>query len=98
MVQVVCKCGGSRPDLPLGSADPGAQLARSIGISFQQFQKYENAKNRVSASMLYEIARSLGVPVSRRFEGLPGTTRIANLSLCRSTSASISLPAQMAGG
>ncbi|PZV40466.1 helix-turn-helix domain-containing protein [Mesorhizobium kowhaii] len=49
-----------------------AQLARSIGISFQQLQKYENAKNRVSASMLYEIARSLGVPVSRFFEGLPG--------------------------
>ncbi|ESX26585.1 hypothetical protein X767_04685 [Mesorhizobium sp. LSJC264A00] len=49
-----------------------AQLARSIGISFQQLQKYENARNRVSASMLYEIARSLGVPVSRFFEGLPG--------------------------
>ncbi|MFD9901280.1 helix-turn-helix domain-containing protein [Mesorhizobium sp. NPDC059025] len=49
-----------------------AQLARSIGISFQQLQKYENARNRVSASMLYEIARSLDVPVSRFFEGLPG--------------------------
>ncbi|MER9738221.1 helix-turn-helix domain-containing protein [Mesorhizobium sp. M0146] len=40
-----------------------AQLARSIGISFQQLQKYE---------MLYEIASSLGVPVGRFFEGLPG--------------------------
>ncbi|RWP81270.1 MAG: XRE family transcriptional regulator [Mesorhizobium sp.] len=49
-----------------------AQLARSIGISFQQLQKYENARNRVSASMLYEIASSLGVPVARFFEGLPG--------------------------
>ncbi|TPM30033.1 helix-turn-helix transcriptional regulator [Mesorhizobium sp. B2-3-4] len=49
-----------------------AQLARSIGISFQQLQKYENARNRVSASMLYEIASSLGVPVNRFFEGLPG--------------------------
>ncbi|MER9696997.1 helix-turn-helix transcriptional regulator [Mesorhizobium sp. M0146] len=49
-----------------------AQLARSIGISFQQLQKYENARNRVSASMLYEIAKSLGVPVRRFFEGLPG--------------------------
>ncbi|MEI9406994.1 helix-turn-helix transcriptional regulator [Mesorhizobium argentiipisi] len=48
------------------------QLARAIGISFQQLQKYENARNRVSASMLYEIATSLGVPVSRFFEGLPG--------------------------
>lgn len=49
-----------------------AQLGRSIGISFQQLQKYENARNRVSASMLYEIGRSLDVPVSRFFEGLPG--------------------------
>ncbi|MER8954370.1 helix-turn-helix domain-containing protein [Mesorhizobium sp. M0833] len=48
-----------------------AQLARSIRISFQQLQKYENARNRVSASMLYEISRSLDVPVSRFFEGLP---------------------------
>jgi transcriptional regulator with XRE-family HTH domain len=49
-----------------------AELARSIGISFQQLQKYENARNRVSASMLYEIGRSLDVPVSRFFEGLHG--------------------------
>ncbi|RWM40270.1 MAG: XRE family transcriptional regulator [Mesorhizobium sp.] len=48
-----------------------AQLARSIGISCQQLQKYENARNRVSASMIYEIGKSLGVPVSRFFEGLP---------------------------
>lgn len=49
-----------------------ANLARSIGISVHQLQKYEHAKNRVSASTLYEIASSLGVPVSRFFEGLPG--------------------------
>ncbi|MGX5804870.1 helix-turn-helix domain-containing protein [Bradyrhizobium sp. Arg314] len=48
-----------------------AQLARSIGVSFQQLQKYESARNRVSASMIYEIGKSLGVPVSRFFEGLP---------------------------
>ena len=52
-----------------------AQLARSIGISFQQLQKYENARNRVSASMLYEIGKSLEVPASRFFEGLPGNAK-----------------------
>lgn len=51
------------------------QLAKAVGISFQQLQKYENARNRVSASMLYEIATSLGVPVGRLFEGLPGNER-----------------------
>lgn len=55
-----------------------AQLARSIGISFQQLQKYENARNRVSASMLYEIARSLDVPVSRFFDGLPGNDKASD--------------------
>lgn len=49
-----------------------AQLASAVGISFQQLQKYENARNRVSASMLFEIATTLGVPVGRFFEGLPG--------------------------
>lgn len=49
-----------------------AQLAKAIGISFQQLQKYENAKNRVSASTLFEISKALGIPVSRFFEGLPG--------------------------
>ena len=51
------------------------QLAKAVGISFQQLQKYESGKNRVSASMLYELARRLNVPVSRFFEGLPGNDR-----------------------
>ncbi|MBZ9846826.1 helix-turn-helix domain-containing protein [Mesorhizobium sp. CA14] len=55
-----------------------AQLARSIGISFQQLQKYENARNRVSASMLFAIGNSLGVPVSRFFEGLPGNNGMSH--------------------
>jgi transcriptional regulator with XRE-family HTH domain len=54
-----------------------AQLARAVGVSFQQLQKYESAKNRVSASMLYEIAKSLDVPVSRFFEGLDGNDQKA---------------------
>jgi transcriptional regulator with XRE-family HTH domain len=48
-----------------------SDLARSIGVSFQQVQKYENGKNRVSASTLYLMARSLNTPVSHFFEGLP---------------------------
>jgi transcriptional regulator with XRE-family HTH domain len=38
-------------------------LAESIGVTFQQLQKYENAVNRVSASRLIRIARALDVPV-----------------------------------
>ena len=45
------------------------QLAESIGIRFQQIQKYECGANRVTASKLYELARALNVPVDYFFEG-----------------------------
>ncbi|SEL07612.1 transcriptional regulator, XRE family [Roseovarius azorensis] len=46
------------------------QLAESVGIKFQQIQKYETGANRVSASRLWDIADSLGVEISFFFEGL----------------------------
>ena len=46
------------------------QLAESVGIKFQQIQKYETGMNRVSASRLWDIAHTLEVPVSYFFEGL----------------------------
>ena len=49
------------------------QLAENVGIKFQQIQKYETGVNRVSASRLWDIADSLGVPVSYFFEGLDET-------------------------
>jgi transcriptional regulator with XRE-family HTH domain len=45
-------------------------LAKGVGITFQQIQKYEKGLNRVSASRLLEIARFLGVPISVFFKGL----------------------------
>jgi len=46
------------------------QLADSVGIKFQQIQKYETGMNRVSASRLWDIARTLGVPIGFFFEGI----------------------------
>lgn len=46
------------------------QLAESVGIKFQQIQKYETGMNRVSASRLWDIGNVLDVPVSFFFEGL----------------------------
>jgi transcriptional regulator with XRE-family HTH domain len=48
------------------------RLAEDLGLTFQQIQKYERGANRVSASKLYEIARSLQSPVDYFFEGLGG--------------------------
>jgi len=46
------------------------QLADALGLTFQQVQKYERGSNRVSASKLYTIARTLGVPIAFFFDGL----------------------------
>ena len=48
------------------------KLGESLGITFQQIQKYEKGANRVGASRLQAIARVLGVPVSFFFENAPG--------------------------
>ncbi len=44
-------------------------LADALGLTFQQVQKYERGSNRISASKLFEIARTLKVPVAYFFEG-----------------------------
>ena len=53
------------------------QVAEKVGIKFQQIQKHETGMNRVSASRLWDIAHSLGVPVAFFFEGLDGTQAAA---------------------
>jgi transcriptional regulator with XRE-family HTH domain len=45
-----------------------SQLAQVLGVTFQQFQKYEKGENRISASRIQLLARSLGVPVSFFFD------------------------------
>lgn len=45
-------------------------LANSVGIKFQQIQKYESGINRMSASRLWDVANALGVSVAYFFEGL----------------------------
>lgn len=45
------------------------KLGHSIGVTFQQIQKYESGTNRVGASNLFKIAKALGVDVSFFFEG-----------------------------
>jgi transcriptional regulator with XRE-family HTH domain len=43
------------------------KLAKQIGITFQQIQKYENGSNRVGSGRLQEIANALNVPISYFF-------------------------------
>lgn len=64
------------------------ELARELGLTFQQVQKYENGTDRVSASRLKQIADRLGVPISNFFdearitgEGWRGTEALSLLRL-----------------
>jgi transcriptional regulator with XRE-family HTH domain len=43
------------------------ELARALGLTFQQVQKYESGANRVSASRLWEIAAVLKMPIGDFF-------------------------------
>jgi transcriptional regulator with XRE-family HTH domain len=45
-------------------------LARAVGVSFQQVQKYEKGTNRVSASKLFEMAEFMKVEIPFFFQGL----------------------------
>ena len=48
------------------------KLGESLGLTFQQVQKYEKGSNRIGASRLFDLARILGVNIQYFFEELVG--------------------------
>jgi len=58
------------------------KLGNSLGLTFQQVQKYEKGTNRIGASRLQQISHILQVPVAFFFEGAPhvGGSRSEGLS------------------
>jgi len=53
------------------------ELANTLGVTFQQVQKYEKGVNRVAAGRLVKIADTLDIPVSFFFEGATGLKGVA---------------------
>ncbi|MBY6242136.1 helix-turn-helix transcriptional regulator [Methylosinus sp. Sm6] len=47
------------------------KLGEALGLTFQQVQKYEKGTNRIGASRLQQISKTLNVPPSFFFEGAP---------------------------
>jgi len=62
------------------------KLGESLGITFQQIQKYEKGTNRVGASRLQAISTILSVPVSFFFEDAPGHETGGNRGLAEDSS------------
>ena len=54
----------------LGMAITQGELAKAIGSSFQQIQKYERGQNRISSVALLSLAQMLHVPVLYFYDGL----------------------------
>ena len=50
------------------------ELAKMLGLTFQQVQKYEKGDNRISASRLWDISKILGVPVGFFYEEIDAET------------------------
>ena len=55
------------------------KLAESTGITFQQVQKYEKGRNRLSASRIFQFSRVLNVPVAHFFDGFMSTDTMIGL-------------------
>jgi DNA-binding XRE family transcriptional regulator len=47
------------------------KLGEALGLTFQQVQKYEKGTNRIGASRLQQISKSLNVPPAYFFEDAP---------------------------
>ncbi|MBP0466544.1 helix-turn-helix transcriptional regulator [Roseomonas sp. PWR1] len=46
-------------------------LAKELGVTFQQLQKYERGLNRISASRLHDLGRALDTSISYFFHDMP---------------------------
>jgi len=47
------------------------RLAKLLGVSFQQVQKYERGETRISSGRLFDLARILDVPLTYFFDDVP---------------------------
>ena len=49
------------------------KLGDHLGLTFQQVQKYEKGINRIGASRLFDLSKTLGVPINYFYEDAPVT-------------------------
>ncbi|GLI92806.1 helix-turn-helix domain-containing protein [Methylocystis echinoides] len=62
------------------------KLGDALGLTFQQVQKYEKGLNRIGASRLQQISKTLNVPPSFFFEGAPSLTPSENAGFAEESS------------
>ncbi len=57
------------------------RLAEAVGVTFQQIQKYEKGRNRISVSRLWQFSTILKIPVEGFYDGIEGAVRSDVLKL-----------------
>lgn len=57
------------------------ELAERVGISFQQIQKYEKGTTRISIMRLEQIAKALGVHITRFLDEEGATSHVSDLKV-----------------
>jgi transcriptional regulator with XRE-family HTH domain len=68
---------GSRMRMRRKMLGMSQELAKALGLTFQQVQKYEKGANRIGSSRLHQISLILQVPVEFFFEGLPKSSSVS---------------------
>ena len=74
------------------------ELGESVGVRFQQIQKYETGENNVSAARLYRLAQALDVEIEYFFAGfergqaLPSASEADKIDVSRRAGAIDRLP------
>jgi len=56
----------------IGNRVSQSELAKQLGVSFQQVQKYEKGANRIGAGRLFDIAQFFNVPIESLFPRTKG--------------------------
>jgi len=67
--EIDCLIGQNIRNIRLSQNISQEQLAKILGTSFQQIQKYESGKNRISASSLFRLAEFTNAPIDAFFYG-----------------------------
>ncbi len=55
------------------------KLAESVGVTFQQVQKYERGTNRISASRLFTFSKILDVSIDLFYQGMDNNEKLSSL-------------------
>jgi transcriptional regulator with XRE-family HTH domain len=66
-----------------------SDLGQTLGLTFQQVQKYERGANRISAGRLFEASIILKVEIVYFFEGLDGCTEPIPIEIVDDEAASL---------